>query len=369
MADTELTAALAVANQLPMMSQKKVVWITDVRVSGNSSKDTLKDADYDLLKEYLTNPSPSTVLIILCEHLDKRRKISKLLLEHSLVVDFESLRENELEAWAADRFADAGTKVDVPAIRLLAELVGNSLRKLNLEIEKLITAALPDKIVTVENVEQLVGNTRQLSNFELTDSLLASDRTRSLQILTKVLDDGAEPVMLLGLLSYNFRRLMIAKDMMEEGTDRKEVSRVMRLPYSRQNSFLQTARRTERQRLKNILDSLHKTDIALKSSLGPPRLQVEFLIAQIFQTIKQKKQAKPSSLISSKLTYQLCEGVDVFGQSRFITRGSISVQNMFVYHFIDQRYSWLQFFLTQLLIAGVDSRAQLLNLRSQTAFG
>ena len=43
------------------------------------------------------------------------------------------------------------------------------------------------------------------------------------------LDDGAEPLMLLGLLSYNFHRLFLAKEMMDEGVDRKEVAGVVTL--------------------------------------------------------------------------------------------------------------------------------------------
>ena len=87
--------------------------------------------------------------------------------------------------------------------------------------------------------------------------------------------------MLLGLLTYNFRRLFLAKEMMVEGVDRKEVSKVMRLPYSKQKTFLETARRTDRDKFQWILNRLAETDLAIKTSVATPRLQIEMLVCEL----------------------------------------------------------------------------------------
>ncbi len=52
--------------------------------------------------------------------------------------------------------------------------------------------------------------------------------------------------MLLGLIAYNFRRLFLAKELMKQGVERKEVARIMRLPSANKKNFLATARRTDR---------------------------------------------------------------------------------------------------------------------------
>ncbi len=132
---------------------------------------------------------------------------------------------------------------------MLVALVGNNVQRLTNEIEKLAVAALPDKLITFELVESLVPNSREISNFDLTDYLLAGDKRRALQTLKKILDDGAEPLMLLGLISYNFRRLFLSKELMRQGVERKEVARIMKLHWSKQEEFLATARRTEAEKL------------------------------------------------------------------------------------------------------------------------
>lgn len=281
LSQSSLTEALALADQLPMMDPRRVVRITDVVVSGTKSKDTLKEDDADTLERYLTNPCPTTVLVIIADELDRRRKLSKLLLENSFPVEFGRLTDQELLIWAKNRLREGGAEADENALQAFVARIGNDVRKLGIELEKLITAALPDKVVTQRLVESLTPYSREVSNFELVDQMLAKNRPRALRVMKKILDDGAEPLMLLGLLSYNFHRLFLAKEMMNEGVDRKEVSRVVRMPFRKQKSFLETARRTDRKTLSFSLKRIADTDLAIKTSVANPRLQIEMLICEL----------------------------------------------------------------------------------------
>jgi DNA polymerase-3 subunit delta len=171
-------------------------------------------------------------------------------------------------------------------LNYLISLVGNDVRKLTLEVEKLAVAALPDKLITYELVESLVPNSREISNFDLTDQVLAGNKKRSLQVLKKILDDGAEPLMLLGLIAYNFRRLLQAKELMNQGAERTEVARVMRLHPSNQRDFLETARRNKSEKFSRILQRIAETDLAVKTSKGGggnvgSRMQIEMLVCEL----------------------------------------------------------------------------------------
>ena len=100
---------------------------------------------------------------------------------------------------------DLKAETDERTLRHIIALVGTSVRRLSNELEKLATAALPSSYITMELVESLVGRSRELSNFELTDHLVARDRRRALETLRRLLDGGAEPVMLIGLLATTSR--------------------------------------------------------------------------------------------------------------------------------------------------------------------
>jgi DNA polymerase-3 subunit delta len=261
--------------------------VSDVRVSATGARgDTLREDDESVLDAYLKRPCDFSVLIFIADELDKRRKVSKLLLDNATAVEFGELSEPELAKWARDRIRDASSEIDDRALRLLISLVGPDVRRLTTEIEKLSTAALPDKTITSDLVELLVANSREISNFDLTDHLFAGRKAEALSVLKKILDDGSEPLALLGLLSYNVRRLLMVKDAMEQGAERAEVARIAKLRYSDQEPFLATARRTDIRKLSRAVRRLAETDLAIKTSIGGggpigSRLQIEMLVADL----------------------------------------------------------------------------------------
>src|SRR5688572_11615501 len=77
--DGNLRSALAAAEQLPMMAEKRVIRITDVRVATTANRDTLKEDDEAALSSYLSNPAPSAVVIFVADELNGVRRMAKIL--------------------------------------------------------------------------------------------------------------------------------------------------------------------------------------------------------------------------------------------------------------------------------------------------
>ncbi|MCU1288241.1 MAG: holA [Acidobacteria bacterium] len=281
-----LQYALASAEQMPMIAARRVIRIADVRISATAAKDNLKEDYEEVLTRYLKRPAETSVVIFVADEIDKRRRMSKLLIENSVAVEFAPLEDADLRKWIRDRAKEFDADIDEKAANHLIGLIGSNARKITSEVEKLAVAALPDKLITYELVESLVPNSREMSNFDLTDHLIAKNKTRALHTLKKILDDGAEPLMLLGLIANNFHRLFLAREMMNQGVDRKEVARVMRLPYGKQEDFLATARRTDSAQFSRIMQRIAETDIAIKTSKGGggnlgSRMQIEMLVCEL----------------------------------------------------------------------------------------
>lgn len=281
-----LQYALASAEQMPMIASRRVIKITEVKISATAAKDNLKEDYEEILSAYLKRPAETSVVIFVADELDKRRRMAKLLIENSVAVEFAALEEADLRKWIRDEAKKQNADIDDKAVNHLIGLIGSDARKITGEIEKLAVAALPDKLITYELIEALVPNSREMSNFDLTDHLIAKNKTRALHTLKKILDDGAEPLMLLGLIANNFHRLFLAKEMMNQGVERKEVARIMRLPYGKQEDFLATARRTDARQFSRIMRRIAEADIAIKTSKGGggtagSRLQIEMLVCEL----------------------------------------------------------------------------------------
>jgi DNA polymerase-3 subunit delta len=265
--------AIAAAEQYPMMSQRRVLYVTDFA--------KLRDSDEEALVRYLDRPSPTSVVIFLADDLDKRRKLTKTLCEVCNTVEFLPLSAGDRALFIRQRFKELKVSFDERTVHHLVGLVGSDLRTLASEVEKLAVAALGSGRVSMELVESLVGRSRELSNFELTDHLIAGNRRGALETLHRLLDDGVEPVMLIGLIAGNYHRLALAKELMLREARKEEVFRLVGMPYSKREQFLTTARRTDSAVLARSIKRIAAADLAVKTSRATPRLQLELLVCEL----------------------------------------------------------------------------------------
>jgi DNA polymerase-3 subunit delta len=252
-----IRTALAAANQLPMMASRRVIRITEVRVSTSSAKDTLKEEFEDELKAYLADPNESTILIFVADELNGTRKLGKLLRSQAGAVEFKPPNETEIRNTAEKIFKNAGVSIQPLALRRLVELVGCDARRISTESEKLATAAMPNHIVDTDLVESLIRNTRETSNFDFVRDLISGRKREAIKVLEKALSDGEEPLALLGLMAWQFR------------DELKKTS----------------ARSAYSDRLAQALERISETDLAIKTSVGgsgkQSRKQLEMLVCEL----------------------------------------------------------------------------------------
>jgi DNA polymerase-3 subunit delta len=265
-------SAIAAAEQLPMMSDKRVVKIKDFA--------KLRDTDEEVLIAYLKNPAPSTVAILIADDLDKRKASSKVLLDTCTVVDFSPIKDAEAKNWCKTRLKELKTTADDQVLSEIIRLVGTDVQTLSTELDKLASAAVDTKKITLELVDDLIGRSRELSNFELSDHLMANNRKRALETLYRLLDDGAEPVMLVGLIASNYHKLALGKYLLAKG-GRDEVFRNVAMPPFKRDSYLATLQRSDAAKIAHGIKLIAAADLAIKTSQATPRLQLEMLVCEL----------------------------------------------------------------------------------------
>jgi DNA polymerase-3 subunit delta len=281
-----IRTALAAADQLPMMAARRVVKITEVRVSTSAQKDTLKEDNFEAVAAYLKSPSPSSVVIFVADELNGNRKVGKLLKDCAGAVEFATPDETLLVKWARQELKNNDAEMDDRTMRHLIALIGPDVRRLTIEIAKLATSALPAKTIGIDLVDDLVVNASENENFALSNALASNDAKRILRVLKKDLDNGGEPLGLLGLLSFHYRRMLIAKDLIESGADRATVTKSAKVFGGNAESFLAATRRADKKQLEHAVVRLAETDLAIKTSVGGsapkgPRMLLETLVCEL----------------------------------------------------------------------------------------
>ena len=269
--------AIAAANQLPMMSTRRVVKITDFG--------KLREADEETLVRYISNPAESTVMIFNTEDLDKRKKLARTLLERCQVVDFPALKDGDAKAWVKSRLKALKVTCDEAALNEIIMLVGTDVQTLFSELDKLASAALPEGRITVEMVDDLIGRSRELSNWALGDHLIARNRKQALETLYRLLEGGAQPLMLIGAIAGNYHRLALAKDALTHGS-RDDVFRAVQLPPFKRDAFIANLKRSDAAKIALGIKLIAAADLAIKTSVGGggpkgARLQLEMLVCEL----------------------------------------------------------------------------------------
>lgn len=192
--DTNLDRILSICRSFPMMADRRVVIVRDFfNLTNRSESDPENNTSSNLddLIPYIENPNPGTLLLILDEkkpagntRLGKNLKSSKFVGFY----EFEPVPDYRLTDWIVEWTKIHHQKdIDAPAAEYLAQFVGNNLLQLTTEIEKLSTYRKESTTISREDIQKLVGGTKEYSVFELKDALVSRDEIKSLFIAERML--------------------------------------------------------------------------------------------------------------------------------------------------------------------------------------
>jgi DNA polymerase-3 subunit delta len=281
----DIRDAIAAAEQLPLMSDRRVVVVKHLnKLEGRKKFDDDDDENVSLaariLMDYLSRPVATSVVIFTSDDIDKRRKYAKLLL-NGAAYEFKPLAQKELPAWIRDYLRTLDTEIDQAALSLLTDALASDLVTIKNELNKLAAAALPSRRVTTELVEQLSRRSREHMNWDLTDSIVSRNRRQALRVLRNLLDDGAEPVLLTAVIAGTFRRMGLAKEMLVRGASSGDIFSEVRVPAFKQRDYLQMLNRINPHKMSQIIQRIADTDLAIKTSKATPRMQMEMLVCEL----------------------------------------------------------------------------------------
>jgi DNA polymerase-3 subunit delta len=280
----KIGSAIAAAEQLPMMSSRRVIRVRNLsKLEGRRKTDEDDDAinpSAQILLKYLERPVETSVVIFTTDDIDKRKKYAKRLMSGA-AFEFAPLPNAELSNWARSHLAGLKTEASQSVISASWSWLDRNVRMLSNELNKLAAAALPSGTITLDLVEELVGRSRELMNWELTDQMLSRNRAGALRTLKNLLDDGAQPVMLIGLIASTYRRMALAHALLSKGVPTKELFRHVPMPPFRQSGYLQMLNRVDGRRLSRQIIRIAEADVGIKTSQATPRMQVEMLVNEL----------------------------------------------------------------------------------------
>ncbi|UCD86057.1 MAG: DNA polymerase III subunit delta [Deltaproteobacteria bacterium] len=269
----EAERIINLAQTLPMFSPRKVILVKEA--------DKLSPKDLEKLITYLENPSPTTCLIFWGEKADLRTKFFRTFKKFGVLTEFRNLYESELPAWIR-QFAQKSEKgIEREAVDLLIESVGNDLRMVKHELEKVMTYIGAKKTIELEDIEAVVVLARIRTVFELTDWLGNKNVEKAWEALTRIWEEGEHPLRILTMIARQFRFIWKTKQMLARGLAHSEIlSRLKTQPFLL-DRYLEQAKKFSFEELRKCFEEFYQVDLRLKSSKVPPRIILEKLVVDL----------------------------------------------------------------------------------------
>jgi DNA polymerase-3 subunit delta len=191
-----------------------------------------------------------------------------------------------LPAWCAQRcLSKHGKVLAANAARLLVELVGPEMGLLDQELEKLAVYAGSAPKIEARDVDQLVGNSRAEQTFKIFDLIGEGKAGEALSFLTRLLDQGEDPIRLLGAFGWQLRRLAQTARLSAQGVPLGEAMASAGVKPFAVRAAEQQMRHLGRRRLDQLYNWLVETDLGLKgASPLSPRTLLERLVVRLART-------------------------------------------------------------------------------------
>jgi DNA polymerase-3 subunit delta len=243
---------------LPMMADRRVVQVRRFQLLHHSRR-------RKLLTEVQSLPETTMLLVEATALTPKERSLVRDA-EGALLVTADRPGPREALRAIAQEAEEVGLELDSTAAEALFAARGNDLTGIALEINKLRSYVGERKRITRSDVEALVPAARNVTVFDLVDSLARSDLDRSLVVLDGLYAAGEDPLAVIGAAARHF--LILWKAVLLGRTDRRRAAAILKVPPFFVDRYLSQAARFDLGRLHRILRELLEADLDLKGKIS-----------------------------------------------------------------------------------------------------
>lgn len=249
-AEATLRQVVEAAAILPMMAARRIVIVRRAeRCLAPKRESRATAADLAAFEEYLANPYPHAVLVLVAAGVDRRRRTTARLLEAATQVAGDTLASvPDAERWVRRRVAAAGRSIEPAAARFVAARAGPDLPRLRGEVDRLLLFVGDEPAVGLEDARMVAGPAAAHDDWAVARAIERGQAAAALRELALIVESGAAPYMVLGQLAWVVRT---------------------RMPNHR---------------VAEAVESLYRTDLDIKSSAGDPRVLLERLVVELCES-------------------------------------------------------------------------------------
>lgn len=277
------------SQQTSIFKEKKLIILINLFSNNELKKIFLEKEKKD---KFLTKLADSEDIILIFEEQGvlKKEPLFIFFKKFAKCQEFKLLEGQNLKIWIKKEFINEQVEISQGALEQLAEFVGNDLWRLSNEIKKLAAykknpasakSLAGKQKIEAEDVEHLVRTKVEIDIFKTIEAIAIKDKKQALGLLHKHLERGDEPLYLLSMINFQFRNLLIIKDLIEKNYPYYVLTKETQLhPYVIKKAYFQSQKFTFEE-LKKIYQKIFQIDLKIKTGQIDARLALDLFIAEI----------------------------------------------------------------------------------------
>lgn len=279
--EVNVSEAIQDAQTTPFISENKVVIIKNPIFLTSSKPDISQNVNAFI--KYLLNPSPTCTLIIDAFNLklDERKDVVKKLLKIANIKECKAMTAVEFKGWLRRKLEINGINIDNEAIEAFYNRAGNNLANADNEADKLISYVALKKIVTVEDVLNLVTKEMDNNVFSLSNAIIEKDKQKALNVYNDLLLAGEDPVTLLSLSGRALRETYLVKLLLQDNYSQFEIAKEMKVSTGKAYYLIKNAKSIVKENVEYFIHRFAELDYKIKTGLIDSKTGFEFLLFEI----------------------------------------------------------------------------------------
>lgn len=218
----------------------------------------------ELLVDYLSNPSPSTVCLVVAKSLAKNTRLYKAIAKigDTSIIDCAAKKAWELPKQLQEMASRYGASITLSAAEELVSRAGTNTRMLDNELKRL-AQQVPSKSIELPDVERIVARTAEVQPWDFLNALSARKLDTSLSLFR--LMPAKNYVWLHSLMVARIRELITAKALDARGQAR-DLARALGMQSWQVKNHVRWSRLFTMDELVGALHQGLEVEFALKGS-------------------------------------------------------------------------------------------------------
>ncbi len=272
--ETPISTAIEDLDTYNFLSSNKVVVCDNAYfLTSNRPKGAVVHNE-ELLEKYLKNPSSENILIMICDKIDTRKKLVKLVDKNNILggeIVIDDLIKSHLDDY----------KMDYKTIKYLIDYCDNDNERILNELEKLKCYKLDDKTITMEDINNIVIKLTGDNIFSLIDSIVLKNRSKAYLITQELLDKGEDINKIIVMVSDQFRLMYQVKLLLKEGYNKDTIATKLKVHPYRVKLAMEKGYNYSSKVLLTNLDYFFNLDYMIKTGNNNPKLVFELFLANL----------------------------------------------------------------------------------------